>query len=162
MSRVEDYKADYAGQYAADLAYRALHVAQTTLTLTKKWTSSCYVLEIIGPLSCVMRRTSFLDRSEEYIFRNTIRAVCWVELQDGAIMVRSDDDNQSVMIKLNYKLLPDSVAFGSPTYTINQTSVKKKLNPGSPTSVIPEESTPIPVVRPLAIKPYEKHIPSVF
>jgi hypothetical protein len=147
--------ADFAGE----LADRALHLVTTTLRVTKDWTSSCYLLEIMGPSSCVMRRTSFLDRSEEYIFRNTIRAVCWVQLQDGAIVVRSEDDKQAVEIKLNYKLLPDSVAFGLPTHTMNQKGIKKKNpNPGSPTSVIPDESPPIPVVRPLAMKP----IPNVF
>ncbi len=151
--------ADYAG----DLAERALHLATTTLKVTKDWTSSCYLLEIIGPSSCVMRRISFLDTSEEYIFRNTIRAVCWVQLQDGAIVVRSDDDKQSVVIKLNYKFLPDSVAFGLPTYTMNQKGVKKKKpNPESPISVIPEESLPIDVIRPVAVKPFEKRIPNVF
>ena len=153
----------YAADHAGHLADRALHLAMTTLRVTKDWTSSCYLLEIIGPSSCVMRRISFLDTSEEYIFRNTIRAVCWVQLQDGAIVVRSDDDKQSVVIKLNYKFLPDSVAFGLPTYTMNQKGVKKKNpNPGSPTSVIPEESLPIDVIRPVAVKPFEKHIPNVF
>ena len=144
----------YAADHAEHLADRALHLAMTTLRVTKDWTSSCYLLEIIGPSSCVMRRISFLDTSEEYIFRNTIRAMCWVQLQDGAIVVHSDDDKQSVVIKLNYKLLPNSVAFGSPTYTMNQKGVKNP-NPGSPASVIPE-SLPIDVIRPVAV------IPNVF
>ena len=154
---------DYAANYAADLADRALHLATTTLTLTKDWTSSSYLLEVIGPLSCVMRRVSFLDTSEEYIFCNTIKSVCWVTLQDGAIMVHSEDDKQSVVIKLNYKFLHDSVAFGSPTYTMNQKGVKKKNNNPSvsPTSVIPE-SSPIDVIRPVPVKPFAKRIPNVF
>jgi hypothetical protein len=87
-----------------------------------------------------------------------------VQLQDGAIVVRSEDDKQSVKIKLNYKILPDSVAFGSPTYTVNQKDIKKKPIPGSPTSVISEESSPImvPVVCPLALKPFEMRIPNMF
>ena len=143
--------------HSLELANRALHLATMTLQTTKDWTSSSYVLEVPGLLSsCAMRRIALLDTTDEYIFCGNIRAVCLVQLQDGAVVVCSEDDQRRVFIRLNYKDRIDSIAFGVPMYTIQD----KFDVPVSPTSVI--RSSAISIVAPVSGRAYEKCIPNVF
>ena len=151
--------------HALNLADRALHIATTTMEITRNWTNTCYSLEIVGP-SCILQRIPFLDMTEEYIFHGTIQAVCWVQSYDGAIVIQSEDDHQSVNIRQNYKINKSSIYFEDMVRTIDDKVKinKKNNNPSSqsPTSVIPE-SSPIDIIRPVAVKPFAKaDIPVVF
>ena len=112
-----------------------------------------------------MRLIPYLDTSEEYIFDNSIRAACWVKLQNDAIVVRAEDDDYIVFIRMNYKKTVETILFGMPAYH----ETKKKAdnlshNPSkSPTSVIPDDSAaPMNIVRPTPQKLYEYHIPRQF
>jgi hypothetical protein len=153
--------------HALGLANRVLHIATTTLQIAKDWTNTSYLLEYIGPSSCVMRRIPFLDTSEEYIFDGTIQALCWVRLQDGAIVVHSEDDYQHILIRLNYTKLNDSsnaeIIYGVPACTIEDKKDKIKQvennSSKSPASVI-QESSPINMIRP--VPTFDNHIPSFF
>ena len=160
--------------YAKNLADRALHLATMTMQLAKDWSDASYVLEVFGPSSCIMRLIPYLDMSEEYIFDNSIRAACWVKLQNDAIVVRSEDDDHTVFIRMNYKKTVESILFGMPAYhetkkKADNLSDKLSDTPSkSPTSVIPEDSAPIQnsapmkIVRPIPHKLYEHRIPRQF
>ena len=149
--------------HALDLANRVLHLASITLEVAKDWTNTSYLLELIGPSSCVMRRITFLDMSQEYIFHGTIQAVCCVRLQDGAIVIHSEDEYQSVLIRLNYNKLSNSMVYGVPAYTIEDKKeiMKVENNPAkSPTPALPN-SSPTNIIRPIPTKFNEK-IPPFF
>ena len=150
--------------YAKNLADRALHLATMTMQLAKDWSDASYVLEVFGPLSCIMRLIPYLDTSEEYIFDNSIRAACWVKLQDDALVVRAEDDDHIVFIRMNYKKTAENILFGMPaSYETKKRADNLSDNlpdtpSKSPTSVIPEDSAPMKIVRPTPRKLYEDRI----
>ena len=132
---------------AADLANRVLNIVKTTLEACRIFPNTCYVTEVFGSSLLTRRTSDFLNPSEDHEFGNNIRAACWVEVRNHTIFLRSEDDEQSITIELNYEL-SNHVTFGAPLCTTE----KKNTNPlpPSPTSVIPDSNQKLS--RPLAVR----------
>jgi len=140
---------------AYDLATRASHIASTTIKATNTWTDSTYIIESFGS-SLIMQRIMYLDKTEEYIFRDSIHAICWVELHNEVIVVHAFDDHERVDIEM--KILDCHTKFNTPTPTRTPYA---KQNTSSPTSVIP--TIPINIIRPIAVKTLQHEtVPIVF
>ena len=128
-------------EYAMQLAHRAMHLAATTMLATKRWSDTTYVIQTIGR-NRAMLRIPYLDRSEEFIFDTSTRAVCWVDLNDDAIIVDSYDDYNHIIMKMNYKKHNKHTILG-PIHTADG---KQRID--SPTSVIPDTNN-------LPVKPFD-------